>query len=352
MYAQQTAEFLSKISQPDYVSPNIEKFDSQHREPIQTLLDVGVRLKPVNPRALDWTTKSPYKADPDPIRRKFNCEPVKTASNSRGVLREWQPGWGLVATTGERISVLEILLEYEGEKILTSMKASMPKVRARYTFGNCEYIMFDNQHIGRIDLPGLRFFDNDDFVFIPGAQIPGSTETFSWCEHQEPRFDNTIGYSPEFTFELITLHFNWASKQRRRHDTFRKVNPMRPKSRITDSARELLRNFDWNYLTSTNLFNTKLDAIAFHFGFHLNDSLDSRDAAFDAMTSCAEINQLFKQFDKAAVVERIRFNYDLGAYWSLHQTRTAQQALHVPKPAPSGKSGKPSTKTSKKPVRR
>ena len=327
MHPQQSAEFLSNIKQDDYQSPTIEKFASEHRQPIQTLLELGVRLKPVSPRPEGWTTKSPYDADADPMRRRFNCDPVKNAKSTYGTLREWQPGWGLVAITGERISVLETYSD-EGRSLLNSMTATLPKLRGTFAIGDREFKIFDNQNIGRIELPGFRFYDNDDFVFIPGASIDG----IQWCENSEPRFDNTLGYKPDFAHELISMHYTWALKQRRSQDKFRKIETKAPLGRVSDNTSSFLKGFDWNAISRDKRFNQALDGLAFHFGFHLPDSLHSRDMAFDWLKSNAESNAIEEKSGMLSVAERIRINFDLGAKWKLHQTRIAQKHLHIPKP--------------------
>ena len=323
MHPQQSAEFLSAIKQENYVSPNIAKFPECNQEAIQTLLDFDVKLKPLAPVKPDRNIKSASNFDADAIRSHFNCGPIKSAESNVSVLREWEPGKALAAQTGQVISVLEVNHATGGNDLLNKMKNNFPRCRGRYTFGDCEYLIFDNQNFGRIELPGIRFFDDADFVFIPSSkQYAALSDGFTWTENQEPKFTSGLSDGTSFVRELLSMQYELVLKQRILNSNSRRVLPGVPDDRVKKRAERLLSRSNLLAQLSITDFDAELDKLAFHYGFHFEDYLELRDLAFDHLLAIANHLELQNRPGGETVRERIRKKYDLGATW-----RSQQDAL-------------------------
>jgi hypothetical protein len=323
MHPQQSAEFLSTIKQDSYVSPNIAKFPECNQEAIRTLIDYEVKLKPLAPVKPDRNIKSASDYEADAIRSHFNCGPIKSAESNVGVLREWEPGKALAAETGRVISVLEVNRAQGGHELLNKMKTGFPTCRARYTFGDCEYLIFDNQNFGRIELPGIRYFDDADFVFIPSDEkCTTLSDSFTWTENQEPRFTSALSDGTSFVRELLSMQYALVSKQRILNSNSRRVLPGVPDDRVKKRAERLLSRSNWLAQLSVTDFDAELDKMAFHYGFHFDDYLELRDLAFDYLVTIANHLGVKGKPGGETVRERIRMKYDLGATW-----RSQQDAL-------------------------
>ena len=320
MHAQHSAEFLSAIKQDNYVSPNIAKFPECNQEAIRTLIDYEVKLKPIAPVKPDRNIKSASDYEADAIRSHFNCGPIKSAESNVSVLREWEPGKALAAQTGQVISVLEVNHATGGNDQLNKMKTSFPACRGRYTFGDCEYLIFDNQNFGRIELPGIRFFDDADYVFIPSSEKYATlSDSFTWAQNQEPKFTSALSDGTSFVRELLSMQYDYVTKQRSFNNRMRRVLPGVPVDRVKRRAEKLLGRSSWVSSLSALEFDAELDKLAFHYGFHFEDYLELRDLAFDHLITIADYLGVKDRPSGETVRERIRKKYDLGATWRSHQ---------------------------------